>query len=360
MHLVRLELQDWRNWERVELSPSPEGLTLIRGSNGVGKTNLLEAIAWAGSGRSFRGAPKEALVRDGSERAVVWVQASSPQRDLTVSAVVPAKGRAAVKVNGQQLRRLGELGESFAVAVFSPDDLSLVKAGPQQRRDLMDEAVAALDAKAASQVADLERILRQRNALLRQASHRWDADAERTLEVWDVRLAAVGSALRSARSNLVEEMSPVVCEHYKRLADGGASPAMSYASSWSGDLYEALVRSRTEDRARGVTTVGPHRDDLDLYLDGMAARSHASQGEQRCIALALRLAVRDLLWQRRGSPPVVVLDDVLSELDEQRASALGRLVSVGQVIMSSAAPIPKGLVPAATLTAAAGRLFVER
>ena len=356
MHLVRLEIEDWRNWTRAELEPAPSGLTVIRGANGQGKTNLLEAVAWAGSGKSFRSAPKEALVRYGSESSIVRASAASAVGDVQVDARIPRHGRVVVKLNGQPLKRLGELGNRFPVVVFSPEDLSIVKAGPQQRRSLLDEALSTLHPKHAATISDTEKVLRQRNALIRQASGRWDADAERTLDVWDLRLAELGTELRKARGWLIDEIHPYITGYYKKLSSTSEVLELRYSSSWADDLFAALAEHRKEDRARGVTSVGPHRDDMEISLLGMPARFHASQGEQRSIALATRLAVRDVLWEKLGTPPIVILDDVLSELDQWRAQALGGLVSEGQVILSSASQIPDGMRAETVLTASNGTL----
>jgi DNA replication and repair protein RecF len=229
--------------------------------------------------------------------------------------------------------------------VFSPDDLALVKGGPSERRGFLDDALVALAVKYDAIRLELDRILRQRNTLLRQVGGRLDSDAETTLDVWDSRLAATGEQLGRARAALVERVAPYVTAAYTELA-GAGDMSLGYAPAWRVvGLAAALAAARADDVRRGVSTVGPHRDELDLTIDGMPARTHASQGEQRTLALALRLGVHELVAERTGSAPVLVLDDVLSELDARRAAALMGLLPDGQIVITTAGTIPAAAAP---------------
>jgi DNA replication and repair protein RecF len=248
-------------------------------------------------------------------------------------------------VNRQRLERTRDLLGVLRVTVFSPDDLALVKGGPAERRRFLDDALVALAVKYDAIRLELDRILRQRNTLLRQVGGRLDADAETTLDVWDSRLVTTGEQLGRARAALVERAAPYVTGAYAKLAPDG-DVSLGYAPPWrASGLATALAAARGDDVRRGVSTVGPHRDELDLTIDGMPARTHASQGEQRTLALALRLGVHDLVAERSGSTPVLVLDDVLSELDAQRGSALLRLLPDGQIVITTAGTIPAAAVP---------------
>jgi DNA replication and repair protein RecF len=222
-----------------------------------------------------------------------------------------------------------------------------VSGAPRGRRDLLDDALGALDPPGARAADDVDRVLRQRGALLRQAAGRASPEVDASLDVWDQRLAEAGVALVSAREALTKALAESVGEAYARLA-GAAEPgeelvSLSYGTSWQGDLRDALAASRREDLRRAVNTVGPHRDDLVLAIERREARTHASQGEQRCLALALRLGVHHLVCTRTPLRPVLLLDDVFSELDPARGRALVEELPAGQSIVTTAVPLPAGM-----------------
>lgn len=364
MRLDRLWLTDFRSYHTAELAPAPEGLTVVVGANGQGKTNLLEAIAWLATLSSFRGAPNEALVRVGAERAVVRAEGEREGRHLLLEAEVPARsGRVRVQVNRQPLVRARDLLGSLRVSVFSPDDLALVKEGPDGRRRLLDEALASVGPRYGALQDDLARVLKQRGALLKGAQAapggRLDSSGELTLDVFDARLAVVGAALASARRNLVARLGPAVVAAYDRLAGRASEVVLAYETSWGrdeADLAAALAAARPDDVRRGVSTVGPHRDELGLWVGGLPARTHASQGEQRTLALALRLAVHQVVGEVAGSSPILLLDDVFSELDPSRTEALVASLPSGQALLTTAGEVPPGIVAAATVRVEAGRL----
>jgi DNA replication and repair protein RecF len=356
--LEHLELVDFRVFGRAEVEPAVEGATVLTGPNGAGKTTVLEAVAYLGTQRSFRGAPREAMVRGGCERAVVRGRLHTGDVSVLVEAEVTLAGRQRAQVNRQPVRSRTSLAEAVPVSVFSPGDLGLVQGGPAGRRELLDEALRLVDRRAGGIVDEVERILRQRGALLRQVAGRLGPEAEDTLDVWDARLAAAGSELAEAREALAAELAPSVASSYGGLApDDGPGPRgathtrviVAYRRSWEGDLAAALLASRSEDVRRAVTSVGPHRDELELSIDGRPARLQASQGEQRSLALALRLAVHRLATDRTGTPPVLLLDDVFSELDPTRSRALVRELPSHQTLVTTAVPLPSGVEVARTV-----------
>ena len=189
---------------------------------------------------------------------------------------------------------------------------------------------------------DVDRILRQRTALLRTTGRRLDPDSARTLDVWDQRLDEAGTALVEAREALVAELGPRSQAHYTRLAGGPSVVTLAYRRSWDGRLLDALVGHRNRDLERGVSLIGPHRDELEIALEGLPSRTHSSQGEQRSVALALRLAAHGLATDRLGSAPVLLLDDVFSELDPRRSTALLASLPPGQTLLTTALPLPMG------------------
>jgi DNA replication and repair protein RecF len=233
--------------------------------------------------------------------------------------------------------------------VFSPQDLNLVQDAPSVRRDFLDDALVALWPKHDALCVEVERVLKQRNALLKQSGGRLSPDIATTLDVWDEKLATHGTQLGNVRAQLLELLLPQVQAAYVELAElkeGQTPVGMSYAPEWrTKGLAHCLSECRNDDVRRGSSTVGPHRDDIELSINGLPARTHSSQGEQRTLALALRLAVHRLITTEIGSPPVLILDDVLSELDPHRSAALLRHFPLGQVLITSAGVLPKTAHP---------------
>jgi DNA replication and repair protein RecF len=361
MHLEHLWLTDFRCYTDAEFSPAADGITVVTGANGEGKTNLIEAVAYLATLRSMRSSPAEAMIRAGSTgaRAVVRAEGRREGRRILIEAEIHPTGRDRVQVNGQPLRRSRDLLGALQVSVFAPDDLVLVKGGPQARREYLDDLLVALHPRHDSVIAEVDRVLKQRNALLKSALGSGGGRPARsgrdlpddilvTLDVWDTKLSEAGEELAAARSGLVGDLQPLVAEAYTTLASSSAhrgrdSTALAYQRSWPRLLRDALAQARPDDLRRGITTVGPHRDEFGLVIGGLAARTHASQGEQRCLALALRLAGHRLVAERIGTSPVLLLDDVFSELDPARCEALLECLPSGQAILTTAGSLPSGV-----------------
>lgn len=361
MIVDRLTLLDFRNYQDVTFELHP-GVTAVLGDNGQGKTNLAEALAYLSTLSSFRGAPTEALIRAGADLAVIRAELhDDDERTSLVEAEITTVGRNRVQVNKQRLPRIRELLGVVRVSVFAPDDLVVVKGGPGDRRRLLDDALVALATKYDALRLELDRIVRQRNTLLKQsASARGgrsvDPEILSTLDVWDARLAEIGERFGVARATLVDRCGPMVAEAYEQLAGRATPVELVYEPPWrTSGLAAALETSRDDDLRRGVSTVGPHRDDVVLRVDGLPARTHSSQGEQRTLALALRLAIHRLVAERTGSTPVLVLDDVLSELDPGRAAALLDHLPAGQIVITSASALPEAARPDTVLRIHDGR-----
>jgi DNA replication and repair protein RecF len=355
--LRHLELTDFRNYARTTLDLDQD-LTVVAGANGAGKTNLVEAVAWLATLESFRGVPNETLVREGADRAVLRAEVvQADGRQLAIEAELPITGRSRVQVNRQRLTRTRDLLGALQVSVFSPDDLALVKGGPGERRRFLDTTLVGLHVKHDAVRSDLERILRQRNMLLKQAGGRLSPDIVTTLDVWDTRLAEVGTALGDARDALVTELEPLVGKAYADVAGVPTDVHLRYAPAWRAPgLAAVLAAGRAEDVRRQLTLIGPHRDELEIVLAGLPARTHASQGEQRCVALAFRLAAHQAVADRAGTPPVLLLDDVFSELDPDRAEALLHHLPAAQVVVTTAGPLPPSAIPSRRVVVRDGRL----
>lgn len=351
MHVAELWLTDVRSYETAH-AEFGSGLTVVRGANGIGKTNLIEAMGYLGSQRSFRGVTADTMVRQGCERGVIRGRVQHDQRTLLVECEISTRGRSRAQINGQKVTRGRELVEVLRTTVFAPDDLAIVKAGPALRRRFLDDVMVARRPKLDALRSEVEKILRQRNALLKQARGRLSDDVGMTLTVWNDKLAASGEELAGERRALLAAIGPLVQRLYGEVSGSEQRVDLTYRSTWEqGDLAAALDAVRDDELRRGVTLVGPHRDDLDVQLNGLPGRTHASQGEQRSLALALKLGGHLAVTDAVGQAPVLLLDDVFSELDHARADALVHALPPGQVVLTTAGDVPASVEVEQTLHA---------
>ncbi len=366
MYVAHLSLTDFRSYPQLELPLEP-GVTALVGANGQGKTNLVEGLNYLARLASHRVAQDAPLVRAGAERAVVRAEVVRAQRSLMIELEIsPGKANRA-RVNRGAVPRPRDVLGIVRTVLFAPEDLSLVKGDPSERRRFLDDVLVLRTPRMAAVRADYERVLRQRNALLKSAagairSGRGDVA---TLDVWDAHLAGAGAELLSARIDLVEALRPLVDKAYAAVADSGGPATIDYRSSLGADvpliagrdrLAEALLAElrmvRRNELERGVSLVGPHRDDLVLKLGALPARGYASHGESWAFALALRLATYDLLRgddPDEGGEPVLILDDVFAELDATRRDRLAeRVARAEQVLVTAAveADVPAALAGA--------------
>lgn len=347
MLVKRLWLDDFRSYRHLELE-LPSGLTCVTGANGVGKSNLIEAIGYLGNLKSFRGADTATMVRTGAQTAFVRAEVCSRGRNLLIEAELNRHSRGRVRVNRQRLLRSSDLSSAAKVSVFAPDDLVTIKGAPSFRRELIDDAVVSMWPRYNETLRRFGQILKQRNALLKRSGLKrsgngLDNETTMMLDVWDSRLSAAGEELTSARKTLVDELIPFAAQAYRNISRSDRFLDISYEPVWfKSGLAAALVANRDNDLRRATTLVGPHRDDVDITLGGFPSRTHVSQGEQRTLALALRLGIHLLLSERFGEVPLLLLDDVFSELDDRRARSLLDTLPAGQTILTSASDLPAG------------------
>ncbi|MFF3428746.1 DNA replication/repair protein RecF [Streptomyces sp. NPDC002602] len=354
MHVSHLSLADFRSYARAEVPLGP-GVTAFVGPNGQGKTNLVEAIGYLATLGSHRVSSDAPLVRMGAERAVIRAAVTQGERQQLVELELnPGRANRARINRSSQVRPRDVLGIVRTV-LFAPEDLALVKGDPGERRRFLDELVTARSPRMAAVRSDYERVLKQRNTLLKSAAmarrHGGRSMDLSTLDVWDQHLARAGAELLAQRLDLISTLLPLADKAYEQLAPGGGPLGLTYKSSAgeavdSGEartreaLYEvvlaALADVRKQEIERGVTLVGPHRDDVLLRLGELPARGYASHGESWSYALALRLASYELL-RSEGSEPVLILDDVFAELDSRRRERLAELVSPGEQVLVTAA-----------------------
>ncbi len=346
MRVDWLSLNHFRSYSELNWRPDPR-VNILVGPNGAGKTNLLESVAYLAKLRSFRRAPDSALVADAGQSAVIRAGLSSEERERLIEIEIPRTGGRRTQVDKQRLRRTTDLLGVLRVVAFLPEDLDLIKRGPALRRDLLDEIAVQLWPVAYQEQAEFDRALRQRNAFLK-SGHRDDV----TLDVWDARVAQTGSKVALRRSRLIEGVSPLLASAYREISGSETVASVDYLGSWPAEpfiggsgpaftetMIQSLGEARARDYERRVTTVGPHRDDPVLLLDGHDSRVHGSQGEQRTMALAIKIASHRLIAEATDSPPILLLDDVFSELDPQRSQALAAaLPGDTQTIVTSARP----------------------
>lgn len=370
MHVRSLMVRDFRSYAVAELGLSP-GVTILLGRNGAGKTNLVEALGYVATLGSHRVAADHPLVRSGAGSAVVRAEVVEHGRSVRVEIeIVPGRSNRA-RINGSPATRPKDVLGILRTVLFAPEDLALVKGDPSERRRFLDEVLVARAPRWAGVRADYDRTLKQRNALLKSvATVPRSARANLpTLDVWDASLAALGAQLVAARVALVEALQPYADKSYATMtaALGGSDPVLSlhYRSSalegtagngtrgdggapvetpadvaaWERVLLESLQRSRPAEIERGISLVGPHRDELHLALGagGLPAKGYASHGESWSVALALRLASYELLRSDGQGEPVLVLDDVLAELDTGRRERLGDLLAGAEQVLITAA-----------------------
>ncbi|MBO4204525.1 DNA replication/repair protein RecF [Micromonospora echinofusca] len=352
MYVHRLELVDFRSYERVAIDLEP-GPNVFVGANGVGKTNLIEALGYVATLASHRVAMDAPLVRMGASAAVIRCAVAHEGRELLVELeIVPGRANRA-RLGRSPVRRARDVLGALRMVLFAPEDLELVRGDPAERRRYLDELLVTRQPRYAGVRADYERVVKQRNALLRTAYLARKTGGSRgadlsTLDVWDAHLARHGGELLAGRLELVAALGPHVAKAYDAVAAGRGAAAMAYRPTVElgtapvdrATLQEALATALTDSRAaeveRGTTLVGPHRDELALSLGPLPAKGYASHGESWSFALALRLAAYDLL-RADGIEPVLALDDVFAELDAGRRDRLAELVGgAGQLLVTCA------------------------
>ena len=347
VRLRRLQLKNHRNYVQLDLAPGP-GVNVFIGANGHGKTNLLEAVAMLALSSSPRARRELELVgpAGSGSRIQAEIDDGPARREISISLDVEGqRARRTIEVDGVR-RRAIDLPGHFRVVLFWPDDLGLVKAGPELRRRFLNQMLVQVEPGYARALAGLRRVLEQRNSLLKRIASGQGGDD--MLHAWNQELVQVGGEIVAARARAVRELEPEAARCHAEIAPGERLEI--HYEGPPENLAEAVNNSLAEDLKRGSTSVGPHRDDVPVLLDGQEARSYASQGQQRTAVVSLKLAEAALIENRTGERPLLLLDDVLSELDgERRAALLKEVAGGGQVIITSveAGPFPPELMAGA-------------
>ena len=363
MIVSHLNLSDFRNYETLDVQLHP-GPNLFVGSNGQGKTNLVEALGYLSTLGSHRVSVDHAMIRQGQESAIIRARLTHESKEMLAEVQLNRSSPNRAQINRSPIKTR-ELPRYFSSVLFAPEDLAIVRGEPSTRRKFMDELLVLRAPRLSGVLSDYERVLRQRNTLLKSARASGLKETQLgTLEIWDDRLIALGSELIAARTGLVAELAPEVSRAYTAIAGADhaatlASQLSIFATSATDDdtadeaavrsdvvtaaaaaegFTSALARLRRAELDRGVSLVGPHRDDLVLGLNGLAARGYASHGESWSFALALKLASAAVLRREASAgDPVLILDDVFAELDESRRGRLAEAVADYQQVLITAA-----------------------
>ncbi len=345
MNLQRLKINNFRNLESLELLPAA-GVNLISGDNGAGKTSVLEAIFYCCAGRSFRVSKDEPVTKRGATFSRVEINGTIGDELRTVAVAWGDGEKKHAKVDGVRLERLADLLGHFQAVAFVPEDVDLVYGPPGQRRRLLDIYISQINQNYLRSLIEYQRILAQRNALLKD----FTLDSENNgalalLESWDEQLCVSGARLVLTRQELVERCSPRLQHYFELLAAPGGSLEWRYESSAGEEaadqsrFLKRLQETRRRDLNFGTTTVGPHRDELIFTLGGAPARNYASQGEAKALVLSCKFAIFDFLSAEIGEKPLLLLDELGSQLDARRLDSLLELLpELGQVFLTAARP----------------------
>ncbi|WP_394281755.1 DNA replication/repair protein RecF [Corynebacterium sp.] len=361
MYVRQLDLRDFRSWPELELELTP-GVTVFAGRNGFGKTNIVEAIGYSAHLVSHRVSTDQPLIRTGAANARVSATTVNEGRELTTHLLIKAQGANQAQINRTRLKSAREMLGVLRTVLFAPEDLALIKGEPAERRKFIDNIVAIRTPRLAGAKADFDKVLRQRNALLKNSwadlRRGYDdpdgASALTTLDVWDAQLAQFGALVVASRMSLIDELAPLIHDAYAAIAPESRPAQVHYSSTLDDAVRELtgestrepavieaamlneLGRRRSHEIDRGVTLVGPHRDDVELILGDQPAKGFASHGESWSFALALHLAEFQLLSQD-GSDPVLILDDVFAELDAKRRQRLVHVAEEAEQVLITAA-----------------------
>ena len=379
MHIKHLSLSNFRNYSTLELPLQP-GVNLLVGRNGQGKTNLVEAIFYAATLNSHRVSGYLPLVKHQQDKAVMRILAGFEDRENLIELELNVTGSNRARINRSDTPRVRDVLGLVSAVIFSPEDLDIVKRDPAQRRSFIDDLLVQLTPRLAGVFSDYDRVLKQRNTLLKTSRNLpKDSPGLDTLAAWDDSLIKLGTEIISFRQDLIKRIAAPLLSSYEAIADEKNNPSIKYKSSLTGsnivepevfvedflvtsdrDEIEIQFRTKIElvkakELERGISLVGPHRDDLVLYLGDYPAKGFVSHGESWSYALALKLASAQLLREEaRAGDPILILDDVFAELDSTRRTRLAQLVSDNEQVIITAAVVED--VPSEL---SANRIFVN-
>ena len=353
MGLHELTLRNFRTFKELRLEPDVDAVTVFLSPNGTGKTSVLEAVYALATAQSFRTSSAHDMIRTNETQSevhgVLFQNDRRVQVDLTISKGLKNTTKKML-INGNKPKSRIELADVLPITIFTPEGVGIVRESPENRRTFLTGVIEDKEPKTAVLMERFNKILKQRNALLYAFDGQTPTTSQKNeLDAWSSDFIDVSNEVLEVREKTITQLLPLVQHFYEELSESSTPIGVSYERSWSGNLSTALTKSLNDDLYRRHTTVGPHRDDIMLSINTRDARRQASQGEQRSIALALRLAGHSLVKQERGIEPLLLLDDVFSELDPLRSNRLLQLLPTGQTLVTTASPLPHGMNPAVVI-----------
>ena len=336
MFVTDLNLENYRNYSKGSFSFC-EGINVLEGPNAVGKTNLVEAVYFGAFGKSPRTSRDKELIKWDEEYAKISLKAQTKYRGLKISAMISKNGEKRIAVDGVGISKLGEFIGRLSVVFFSPDEIKMIKETPQERRKFMDISLSQQSKSYFYALQRYNKILANRNNVLKDSS--FNKQLKDTLPVWNFQLAHEGAEIIERRKEFIEFIRPIVDDCHRRVAGPSSGLMVCYETSVKGEnteeeLLKALELNLEKDLRLGYTTVGPHRDDMVVLSENVDLRSFGSQGQQRTASLALKLAETQVIELKTGEKPILILDDVLSELDPQRREHLLKQARVQQTLLT--------------------------
>ena len=346
MLIKKIKLQDFRNYEELELDFN-NNVNLILGQNAQGKTNLLESIYVTSIGKSFRTSRDNEMIRFGSEFGKVYVETLKDDFDGSVEIVIDKNSRKFVKVDGVKIKKTSELLKNVYIVIFSPEDLKIVKDEPEKRRKFIDRELCQIKPSYYDNLSNYKKVLLQRNTYLKE-----NYIDQGILDIWDMQLARFGAAIMHQRRNFTEKINKISSGIHSSITEGRENLKIIYAPNiefreslkeQEEYFYDLLKKSYDNDLRQRTTTKGPHKDDLEFFINDVNVRSFGSQGQQRTAALSLKLAEISIIEEETGEKPILLLDDVMSELDSSRQEFLIKSLADIQLFVTTT-EIPEKLL----------------
>ena len=336
MHIKKLTLKDYRSYSDREFEFSDK-VNILVGKNAQGKTNILEAIFFMVIGKSFKTSKEKEVVAWEKQNAYIKGEFAKKYRDIDIEFFFNEGRKKAIKIDGVSIRKMGELLGSANAVFFSPEELKLIKESPDDRRRFMNVVLSQTNKKYFYTLGRYEKVLANRNKLLKSTQN--INDIKDTIDIWDRALSELASKIYDERRKFLEELTPFAKKAHEYISSGGENIEIVYKSSFDGEDYEqkmikALARNLEKDFKLGFTSVGVHRDEIDIYLNGVEVKNYGSQGQQRTTALSLKLAELEFIKNRVGEYPILLLDDVFSELDSDRRKKLLNFTAKTQTIIT--------------------------
>ena len=332
MIIHRVQLRSFRNYESIDLHLG-EKINLLCGDNAQGKTNLLEALYVCGTTRSFRHCPDNEMIMKNESEAHIQIESSSPVTDTRIDIHLVKNERKKIFIDQLPVKKASQLIGKIKFIVFSPDDMALIKGGPSVRRNFLNLEISQIEPVYLSDLSKYNHILRQRNQLLKDIKK--DQNLKKTLDIWDEQIILYGCGIIKERMSFINKMDDVIKNIHRRLTEDSENIEIVYKPSVSAEDYRArLKRARERDLLMATTTAGPHRDDFTVNINGSDSKAYGSQGQKRTAALSIKLSEIELLRQQKNEEPVILLDDVFSELDQKRQRDLLSMIGDYQTIIT--------------------------